>query len=168
MVIFGNKDRQGNMTVNLCAVPGAIPGIPGGYAICATIDGDNLVINQRIDKQRPVLLPLRKIKDFGTVRESEIVNKGQKSVIGRAAVGGLILGPLGAVIGGIDGTGTKKKKVDHVYWVVNYTNDDGQRSSISFEVVGATLGLKKFERALEAACPNFGLPEATPVGPIVL
>ncbi|MEG2533808.1 MAG: hypothetical protein RSB04_12435 [Gordonibacter sp.] len=30
-------------------------------------------------------------------------NKGQKSVIGRAAIGGLILGPLGAVIGGIDG-----------------------------------------------------------------
>ncbi|MEG2628647.1 MAG: hypothetical protein RR997_03695, partial [Raoultibacter sp.] len=70
------------MTVNLCSVPGVLPGIPGGSAICATIDGNNLVINQRIDKKQPVLLPLHKIRDFGTVRESEIVNKGQKSVIG--------------------------------------------------------------------------------------
>ncbi|MEG1841002.1 MAG: hypothetical protein RR213_07070, partial [Raoultibacter sp.] len=89
-------------------------------------------------------------------------------VIGRAAIGGLILGPLGAVIGGIDGTGTKRKKVNHVYWVINYVNDDGERLAISFEIVGATLGLKKFERALEAACPNFGVPKIAPTGPIVL
>ncbi|MEG1434184.1 MAG: hypothetical protein RSD45_01365 [Gordonibacter sp.] len=168
MVVFGNKDKQGNMTINLCSVPGAVPGIPGGYALCVTIDGDNLAIKQRLGKQQPVLLPLRKIRDFSMVRESEIVDKGQKSVIGRSAIGGLILGPLGAIIGGLDGTGIKRKKIDHVYWIVNYAHDNAERSSISFEVVGATLGLKKFERALEAACPNFGVLETSPAGPIVL
>lgn len=33
-----------------------------------------------------------------------------KSVIGRAVVGGLLLGPLGAVVGGISGVGSKTKR----------------------------------------------------------
>lgn len=159
MAIFGNKDKSGNATVNFSSVPDSIPGIPGGLGISATIADGNLVIRQRLGKHQPVLLPLHRIRNFGTVAESEIVAQ-QKSVVGRAAVGGLLLGPLGAVIGGIDGAGSKQKKVNRFYWVVNYDSSDGEgMSTISMEVVGATLGLKKFEKTLAEACPNYGVQE---------
>ena len=38
----------------------------------------------------------------------EILNEKEKSIIGRAIVGGLFFGVTGAVIGGLSGTGTKK------------------------------------------------------------
>ncbi|XWN36814.1 MAG: NINE protein [Balneola sp.] len=45
-----------------------------------------------------------------------------KSVVGRAVAGGLLLGPLGAVIGGMSGIGTKSKKLDQEtdYLIINY------------------------------------------------
>lgn len=43
-----------------------------------------------------------------------------KSVLGRAVVGGLLLGPLGAVVGGLSGIGTKKKNIGDYYLVINY------------------------------------------------
>jgi len=43
-----------------------------------------------------------------------------KSVLGRAVVGGLLLGPLGAVVGGLSGVGTKKKNIGDYYLVINY------------------------------------------------
>jgi len=46
--------------------------------------------------------------------------KIDKSVIGRAAVGALILGPLGAVVGGMSGIGNKEKVQDISYLVLNY------------------------------------------------
>jgi len=44
----------------------------------------------------------------------------EKSVIGRAVIGGLILGPLGAVIGGISGVGSKNKHIKKHYVIINF------------------------------------------------
>lgn len=49
----------------------------------------------------------------------EEIAQSNKSVFGRAVVGGLILGPVGAVIGGMSGMG-KEKIVNKHYLVVNY------------------------------------------------
>ncbi len=46
--------------------------------------------------------------------------KTNKSIIGRALLGGLILGPLGAVIGGMTGVGDKEGFVDYHYLIINY------------------------------------------------
>lgn len=51
--------------------------------------------------------------------KADLVNL-DKCVVGRAVVGGLILGPLGAVIGGMSGIGTKQKIQDKSYLVINY------------------------------------------------
>lgn len=53
-----------------------------------------------------------------TSREELI--RTDKSVIGRAVVGGLILGPLGAIIGGMSGIGSKEKLKDKNYLVINF------------------------------------------------
>ena len=43
-----------------------------------------------------------------------------KSVIGRAVVGGLLLGPLGAVVGGISGIGSKTVTLGNYYFAINF------------------------------------------------
>lgn len=43
-----------------------------------------------------------------------------KSVIGRAVVGGLLLGPLGAIVGGMSGIGTKLKSLGKYALVINF------------------------------------------------
>jgi predicted ATP-dependent serine protease len=50
----------------------------------------------------------------------EELSKTDKSVIGRAVVGGLILGPLGAIVGGMSGIGNKEKLKNKHYLVINY------------------------------------------------
>jgi hypothetical protein len=50
----------------------------------------------------------------------EELAKKDKSVIGRAVVGGLILGPLGAIVGGMSGIGSKEKFINKNYFIVNY------------------------------------------------
>lgn len=44
----------------------------------------------------------------------------EKSVIGRAVVGGLLLGPLAAVVGGISGIGSKTKTLGNYLLIVNF------------------------------------------------
>ncbi len=44
----------------------------------------------------------------------------KKSVIGRAIVGGVLLGPLAAVVGGMSGIGTKTKKLGDFLLVINF------------------------------------------------
>ena len=50
----------------------------------------------------------------------EELKKTDKSVIGRAVVGGVILGPLGAIVGGMSAFGNKEKSVNIHYLVMNY------------------------------------------------
>ncbi|UAM97740.1 hypothetical protein K8354_15795 [Polaribacter litorisediminis] len=49
----------------------------------------------------------------------EEIAKTKKSVLGRAVVGGLILGPIGAIVGGISGLDKVKTENIH-YLVINY------------------------------------------------
>lgn len=59
------------------------------------------------------------IINIQTASKSELA-KINKSVIGRAVVGNLIFGPLGAIIGGMSGIGTKDKYLDNQYMIINY------------------------------------------------
>jgi len=74
----------------------------------------------------------------------ELLNT-DKSVIGRAVVGGLILGPLGAVVGGMSGIGTKQKIKDKSFLVINYW-DINTKSPQTLLVGGRKIEIELFAR----------------------
>ena len=59
------------------------------------------------------------IIDMKFVRHSQLTTEN-KSVIGRAVVGGLLLGPLAAVVGGMSGIGTKVKSLGEYLMIINF------------------------------------------------
>lgn len=61
----------------------------------------------------------QQIIKLSTATEEQIMTES-KSVIGRAIVGGLLLGPLGAVVGGMTGIGSKQKLKGKYYLVINF------------------------------------------------
>lgn len=59
------------------------------------------------------------IIDMRFIPHSQLATEN-KSVLGRAVVGGLLLGPLAAVVGGISGIGTKVKSVGEFLFAINF------------------------------------------------
>ena len=57
------------------------------------------------------------ITDFELIEDGNTISKGG---IGRAVVGNLIMGPLGAIVGGMSGIGTKDKMQVTQYVVINF------------------------------------------------
>lgn len=55
--------------------------------------------------------------------------KVDKSTIGRAVVGGLILGPLGAVIGGMSALGGSSKIKNKYYLIINYWDAKNRKAT---------------------------------------
>ncbi len=143
---FTSKDKEGNREVRFSYVDG-IPDlftIPN-EVVDITINNSlgKLIIKSALNKNRVAELPLERIKDARKVTDQQIT-EANKSVIGRAVVGTLLLGPLGAVIGGMSGIGTKTKKGPQKNFVIiTYTSDD-QEKQLVFEIVGASIGWEKF------------------------
>ena len=90
--------------------------------VYASIEDDRIKFQSVLDKQKVASLMLDKITSARILTEKEIVEK-DKSVVGRAVAGTLLAGPLGAIVGGISGVGSKKKKKNYRVLVINYSDD---------------------------------------------
>lgn len=77
-------------------------------------------------------LPYSKICDVRVVSDKDIIEKA-KSVGGRAVIGGLVLGPIGAIVGGMSGIGNKTSTQINNYIVINY-NSGSDVSAIMLKV----------------------------------
>lgn len=78
-------------------------------------------------------LPFENIVSVAIEDKQRITERQEKSVIGRALVGGLLLGPLGAVVGGMSGIGTKEKTLFAPDLIMTLTyNDNHEEKIIAF------------------------------------
>ncbi len=69
--------------------------------------------------------------------QKKLLEKKSKSVVGRALVGGILLGPVGAIVGGMTGIGNKEisksaKGIDNIL-SISYTDSDNQDHLLVFE-----------------------------------
>lgn len=150
MALFGKKKESGR-SVNMAMVDG-VQSIPRGLAVSVTMLDSGIEIKPRIGKNAPAVLSYDQITGAACVSETE-VSETEKSVVGRAVVGGVLLGPLGAIVGGMSGVGSKKAETSRTYFVINYaTAGSSEPAVLSFEVVGATMGLTPFLKDLKHRC----------------
>lgn|GEM_PF-4870672 len=72
-------------------------------------------------------IELRNIKIAAAMTQSDLALV-DKSVAGRAVVGGILLGPVGAIVGGMSGIGAKKRRGN--YLIINYVSSTNELSSL--------------------------------------
>lgn len=73
------------------------------------------------------------IKEWSIQRQNNIAYTKKKSVVGRAVVGGLLLGPVGAIVGGMSGVKDKEIKIDDADNIVTCVfEEDGKEKAVLF------------------------------------
>lgn len=125
MGLFTLKSKTGDASISFPHYDG-VPGfLPNTISEIIMHDSEQrLEIKPKLSlvKLESVYLPYNKIVGVLSVTEKEISEQG-KSVLGRAMIGGVLLGPLGAVVGSISGTTKKTKTSYHPYFIINYKPD---------------------------------------------
>lgn len=96
-----NNAKQGKLIPLKFRHINGIPNLPEGTIV--TISSDDELIN--IDDKYFIL---QKNVQYKNITDSKMLTEKQKSVIQRSLVGIVVAGPLGAIIGGISGVGTKQ------------------------------------------------------------
>ena len=128
MSVFNFKNKNGERFFYAFSHSGDEGIIKGCLKITMRNDG-RLEIKIRFRKSEPYYLKYTQITNVGVVTEKEI-EEANKSVIGRAAIGGLLLGPLGAVVGGVSGVGKKQKTKSNIFIVINYISSDSSEPKV--------------------------------------
>lgn len=88
------------------------------------ITSENLIIESG---NRKFHLPMDSLTAAEFLTKTDLLKK-DKTVIGRGIVGGLVLGPLGAIVGGMSGIGQKHNKGN--YLVLNYRSSDNEEIKV--------------------------------------
>lgn len=97
-------------------------------------------------QKKTVTLNYNQITDVFYGVETEIKNK-PKSVMGRAAIGGLLFGTTGAIVGAISGNNQTKER--HFYFIISYVGSDGADKYLQFEDTRLFKGLKLSQKLKE-------------------
>lgn len=81
------------------------------------------------------------------VTQQDIVTKN-KSVLGRAVLGGVLFGGVGALVGGMSGLGQNQTKVSVLCLVLNFTSDSDANPQ-SIVISGSPIHVEAFMQTLE-------------------
>lgn len=164
---FSGKDKANNICVRFMYIDGINQVFePKLDLVDVTIDKvqNKLLLVSATHKKRSATLSLDKITDVRDVTETEIT-EADKSVIGHAVVGHLLLGSVGALIGGMSAANSKKSVATKHHFIIITFVSDNKSKQIVFDIVGASIGWKKFVAALPKD-PNS--PFALRTGPVEL
>lgn len=148
MGLFGRDKNQGKAIQHLnVSYFSGIPDYIVDAALVLTLQEDKLLVRSLVYKLPPASIKYTQIKNVGLTKGSYIVEQ-DNNVAERAVVGGLLFGGLGAIIGGMSGVGGKKR-LNGEFLIINYKPIDSESVKVlSFQIVGASIGKKKFSDEL--------------------
>jgi len=153
MFLAVRKDSQGKHTENGERIEyflsaNAFGSIPSNVAVRAILKQDSIYFYMKNDNTTNVTLRYNKISAVKLTSSKEIQQKS-KSVGGRAVLGGIVLGPIGAIVGGMSGIGSKQENIVHNYIVINYLNNLGEIDVILLDICNSSMGWNKFLEELQ-------------------
>lgn len=123
-----------------------LPQVPENGMVDVLLGRDALLVQY---KGQTLSLNMNRVRAATFMTKTDLQRAG-KSVIGRGVVGGVLLGPLGAIVGAASGVGDKKKAGN--YLVLNYEMNGevqviifdfprpGQAKSLARELGGEVFG----------------------------
>lgn len=112
-------------------------------------DTESLDINVMLDKKPEIHLKYNQIIAVDFLSKEEIKRKS-RNVGGRAIIGGLLLGQLGAIIGGMSGM-KDKQYTDYTFFaVINYKSSNGEIKVLNFQVLDGSMGWNKFLKEINS------------------
>lgn len=118
-----------------------------GFAVDVSLYEDHLTLKNFAVKQ-PITLNYSQITDVFHGFQTEIQEKS-KSIIGRAAMGGLLFGGAGAIVGAMTAQGTKEKKITKLMFIISYISSQGEECFLQFEDTRHYKGKKLSEKLRE-------------------
>lgn len=133
------KNKKGSLISDHFKLLEKVATFPKGYMYEVALFDDHLEITS-LQKQK-ITLNYDQITDVFYGMETELKDK-PKSTIGRAAVGGLLFGSAGAIVGAISAGNKKQVKERHFYFIISYHGSDGQDHYLQFEDTRLYKGLK--------------------------
>lgn len=139
------KSKKGSIISEYFMLLENVARFGAGAAVDVALFEDHLELDLPLSKQQPVTLRYSQITDVYYGYEEEIVSKN-KSVIGRAAAGGLVFGPAGAIVGAVSGSGKTEKKELHALFIISYTSSAGETSFLRFEDTRGFKGRKLYKK----------------------
>ncbi|MBE6068836.1 MAG: hypothetical protein E7211_14235 [Clostridium lundense] len=164
MGLFSKKVDDGILRTNLTFIDGVNMFFKGEVIELSWDEGTKKVTiqskfeNKKTKEKATAHLSVDKITKAAFITEKEILEK-QKSVGGRAVVGGLLLGPLGAIVGGMTGLNNKKETQIKNFVVINYNED----KVLTFEIPTTNFNYNKVLQAINKHLHDGELISATEV-----
>lgn len=125
------KSKKGSIISDYFMLRKDVGQIKANNAVDVALYEDHLELSAPMSKQ-PITLNYSQITDVYYGFEKDIVEKN-KSVIGRAVLGGVLFGGVGAVVGAASGSGKKETTVTRFVFVISYTSRDGNQDFLTFE-----------------------------------
>lgn len=157
MGLFGKKEKKEKKVTTVIYSCEGLP-FPENTLVAIQADPKERTIEITDVLSQPkqkATLKYEQIQAIEKLSRNEVIEyEKNKSVIGRAVTGGLLLGGLGAIVGGMSGVGStvKNKMVQNSFLIINYLSSDNEEKAISFSIPQDNLDHRKFIEHIKEKC----------------
>jgi hypothetical protein len=124
-----------------------------------TLDESYIIIEELVGIFKKKIVNTFKIKHNKIITIEVLTEKNisekSKSVVGRGLTGAVLFGPAGLILGGLSGTGTKKKIKTKEVFNISYYDRNNEIKSILFNAPGvAAIQAMSFARKYNEIYPK--------------